>query len=610
MMEVKDAPVALATVPKPRFDLASSRAVILCLGLMMVGVGVASLEGAGLTWDGSYTFLKVIDQPYPYVVHSRWLEALLQFPTIGLSQLTNRYEILQTVFSLSYGLIPLLALFLSWWVVRKEAPGLFLWAAFGIGLITLPGQIGFISDAAITMQLGWPLLLIVLTDFKKAHFPLVGLLSLAIFFDHPLAIGLFVLAAVLSFANGVTQPGQRQYLWLWAGGFIALAALDILKFAVFHTVYEDDQLSVNALVSEFNNAVAGSPLAGVIFSWVAALLIFMQNFFRRSRQIRVGLGVGAILSLGIAGVIWLEWASDPHQWSMAIDYRLWTPFLSLPIILLATLESLWPRLVRANIASERGSYRTLTVQLIGLVFMIVLVVQATAWANLSNRLEETMAQSPTSCVSQSSLNWLVGTPLNHWSVTAYSLLLSGTPPTKVVLSEAGCASANLNQTIPLADWDSHSTQGGQLNLVPLAQSILAQQQNPPECRFFMTDGWYAREQNGQSWWRWNNGSGKIVIFSNKATSVMLNGTLKSLQQPNQVGIQLNGQTLTTLAVDWSGVQSFKPVTLSLVPGRNEIDFISHNPATTLPGDNRTLAILVGDISLTDSDGTSVCNLQN
>ena len=56
-------------------------------------------------------------------------------------------------------LAPVVGVLVSWWVVRRHAPGLILWALFGILAAPLPGQIFVINDSIFQQHLFWPIFL-------------------------------------------------------------------------------------------------------------------------------------------------------------------------------------------------------------------------------------------------------------------------------------------------------------------------------------------------------------------------------------------------------------------------------------------------------------------
>lgn len=580
-------------------------------GAVIAALAVTSLAGAALSWDGSYYLFKMEDTQAPFVDHNRWVWVLLQLPTVLANHLSDNLWFLQTVFGLSYALVPLAALAISWWFVRRSAPQLFTWAAFGIGLGTLPTQVAFVSDATMALQLSWPVFLAILIGLPRWQIPVIGLLCLFILIVHPVGIILLGLAAGLCLLKAVFIKAERSYMLHWLGVFVLLTLLAVLKLELFMTSYDTSQLSVAALQTQFNNAVWGLPLLFTGLSWAAGLAAFGSGFAAKNQRpgLVKALRLLEILLLAGAGVVLVVWASDSHNWAQAIDFRIWALFLGLPFMALAAAD-FW--LNHPQFPENRQlmwRQRLWPLRAIGVIFLAVLLVQSVAWVNLTNDYKSRVLESRFSCVATDTLGEIKDTPLDHWSATAYSLLLSGNPSSRVALPEYGCAQADLGQGLQLAEWDMRAWGSGNLNLEPLRQQILADQQNPPMCRVFMAEGWYNLEQLNGNWWRWNNGNGKLEIFMPQAGDMNLSGLLESLERPNRADIVVNGARQGSVNITWAGFNIFPPVKLSLKAGLNTVEITSQNPASQPSGETRKLAIAFSNLKLTGSSGNT-CQLGN
>src|SRR2546423_15486135 len=123
--------------------------------LVSIALCIAAMCGAALSWDGSYYLYKPLDTQSPFVLHSRPINVALQWPVLVASHITSDIRVLNAVFGLMHASVPLIALAASWWIVRNRAPGLFVWAALGICLGTLPGVFQLTSDAIDVVQLFW-----------------------------------------------------------------------------------------------------------------------------------------------------------------------------------------------------------------------------------------------------------------------------------------------------------------------------------------------------------------------------------------------------------------------------------------------------------------------
>jgi hypothetical protein len=438
----------------------------LYFGLTIVALGFAGISGAPLSWDGSYILFKILDLQSSIPAHDRFINIPLHWVVLFVSHFTNDLSILQMVFGLVYAAIPLMVLVMSWWVVRGHAETLFIWAALGIGLGTLPGQFCFICEAILAVLLFWPVILAILVRMHKNHVPIVLMLVIATFFAHFVSIMLFILGAGLAFAIGLRSRDDRRWMWMWAFGFGAMAALKSLIFLVSPSAYEMSQLSTDVMKFHFDIAVAGLPLMSVICTWFAASMIFISQLLSRYPKHNFSPIIHSIglISLTIAGGLLVIWARDPYLWRYAIAFRSWALFISFPFIMLAALEAL----IRSDQFSinekNEWNYRLKTLRIIGVVFLLVLSIQSTAWFNLTSILRETIVQSVDSCISISSIGWLTHTPLNNWTTPSHAILLQGKAPQKLVLNGDGCTEASFSEAIRIAPWDLRSRTGGWFDL--------------------------------------------------------------------------------------------------------------------------------------------------
>ena len=440
----------------------------LYFSLMAAALIVVAMCGAAMSWDGSYEFMMVLDSQAPYVPQHRWIVLPADWAAILMSRLTDDLGVLQATFGLVYATILLAILATSWWIVRGKAPSLFLWVALGIGIGTLPGQFPIYAEATLVVQLFWPIALAILTQIQVRHVPVVILLATLIILSHPFSVVLFAMAAGLSFMIGLRYRSARRWMWLWACGFIMLVAVSALRFWMMRTEYETEQLSLDVLRETFNLSVAGLPLAALAFGWLAATMAFVAPFVNRLRKGEFVLVVRHVelVSITTAGILLFTWAKDSHLWGYALGFRSWVLFCSLPFIGLAALEALGLGLPLSLPAKAEWVHRSRTILQVAIVFLLVISVQSISWLRLEDRLREIIAQSPGTCISMSSIGWLGGTPLNHWSVTSLSILLQGRSPQKIVLAGHGCVEAEFEKGFPIGgviwqDWregwfDMHS----------------------------------------------------------------------------------------------------------------------------------------------------------
>jgi hypothetical protein len=596
--------------------------------LIIVALLTAATAGAGLAWDGAYTLFNILDTQSPKVAYGRFTQLPLHWVVVQVSQVTSDLAVLRTTFGIVYAAYTLLALAASWWIVRKRQDGapLFVWAALGIGVGTLPGQICAVCQSTMSVQLFYPILLAVLIRIPRRTIPVIILLAAGIFFSHPMASALFALAGAVAFLIGWRYRDERRRMWLSALAFVGLCAFALLRFILFRSSYEAGELSLQVLKARFYESLAGLPIVALAFACIAGLLILTAPYLARPVLLRGRRLDLAFASLIVAGVLMIVWASDPRRWSQEVDFREWALFISLPFILMAVFDALTtkqsPQLEPSS-AVQRGPgigvfsatdrvRRTHVIQLTGLIFFVVVSIQSLTWLSLTNRLSEELRASPTACVSADSLTWVQGTPLEHWALTAYSLVIQGRSPAKVAMAGNGCSDESFLPGLVVAqfgpgDWNLRDWRQGWFDLRVLSQQLTKAEQVAPSCTFPLTEGWYGIERSEADWHRWTSGKARMRVLVATDTNAVLRGGLVSILQPNEVDILVNGKTIAALKITQAGWQPFGPLPLALGRGENWVEFVSRNPPTQIPGDSRQLAIALKDPRLTLDDGTTICH---
>ena len=144
----------------------------------------------------------------------------------------------------------------------------------------------------------------------------------------------------------------------------------------------------------------------------------------------------------------------------------------------------------------------------------------------------------------------------------------------------------------------------ELRLLPL-NTILEQ---PKGCVITLLGGWYDLEHNGEDWWRWTAGQGQMQVFVGKDSVGTLSGEVNSVLQPNTVDILVNGNQTTNQNISLEGFMPFEAVQVQLISGENVVEFISRNPAITVPTDSRPLAIAVKNLQIL-IDNSQPCEIQ-
>lgn len=582
-----------------RFFFAVTSLAVICV----------ALSGMSLSWDGSFYLFTILDTRAPFAPNNRLVDFPLHWLFLTVAQFTSNLTVLRIGFGLVYAAVVIGSLALSWWIVRDNKY-LFVWAALGVCLGTILLQCHPTNEGFLAILFAWPVFLAVLVQMRRKHVPVVILLSAAIFFAHPFASPLFAIATTLSLATALRFRSERRKMLLWTLGFAVAAALSVLRFSLVRTAYEAEQLSVDVVVQHFRSSMAGLPLVALLLAWLVGCLIFTEGLLagRKAggRALRILYGV-ELFSIVSVAVLLVVWAIDLYNWRDQQDFRTLLLFSSLPFFGLAGLDSMF-QVSGSGRNGENWLHRARTVQAVGVVFLLVLSIQSLGWFNMTRRLENVLAQSPWSCISQASIEWISRTPMRQWQLTPYSLLLQDRSPTSIILAGDSCGETAFERGIYIYPSTLRQWAGRWFDLSLLRDRIIAEQSTPRGCSLMLTSGWYRTERRGANWWRWSGGSGNIQVLVEKPVEARLIGKLESMSEGNKVDIIVNGTQQARIEVDWDGMQAFEPLSISLQPGQNSIEFASQNPAVTIATDTRPLAIAVGNLSLDAKPAYPSCEM--
>jgi len=333
---------------RPVADRAILRA---CFGPLALGYLVAVCCGAALAWDSGGIFFQLLDTRAPVTPNQRWVNAVAQLPALLASRVTDNLALLGFVFGLTWALVPLGALAAAWLLARRRAPELFVWPVMAVGLGLLPGLFYLGTEADVALVLVWPLFLATLLGVARPLWPVVAVCAILLAISHPYAIGLFALLAALALLLRRREGRHRRELVGWALAFGLLAGLTALRFLLFHTGYERDQLSRGALAWNFLVALRGYPAAALGGTAVAALLALALPHAGTRAARRAARAAQAIALLLVAACL-LLWARDPHQWAQANKYGYPALPITLGFLALALLDR--ARLRAAPAAARRA----------------------------------------------------------------------------------------------------------------------------------------------------------------------------------------------------------------------------------------------------------------
>lgn len=428
-----------------------------------------------LIWDGAYQFVSTLQQGEPHVYAGRWPHAwqgrfhswLLWWPVVWASRVTDHPFILQAIFGIPFLLAPAASLALCWWVVRRHAPGLMLWALFGVVIGPLPGQCFAINDSILLNHLLWPIFVAAFVPLSR---PQVGVLAVLAAFQlaQPMGIPNCVGAAGAAVLVGLARRDLRTRQMTRAAILLVLAGLGVWKLVTFPDSQAADEAAPLELWKRWHNGVAGWPLAGLALFWTSAGLAMAATIRddQQARRAAVRYGRAAVVFALLGCAVWAAWAVDERRWSLALDYRRYVLPLGLPFFLAATVEGLvfarrGAPLHRTDDATSdadgAADGRTALPVVLAGTFALVLVVQSTLWLQMVRRLRHDVNNHPAAVVPRTAVGWTYGTALHHWSMTTVYVAVEGRTQRRVVAYDPSWAQplSDRPPQVRVVDWETY-----------------------------------------------------------------------------------------------------------------------------------------------------------
>jgi hypothetical protein len=384
-----------------------------------------------MIWDGAYQFCFSLIQQKPYFYLTRFHSFVLWTPMVLLSHVTTNLRVLKMAYGLPFTLAPAASVLMSWWVVRRRAPHLILWAIFGAAAAPLPGQIFIINDSIFQQHMFWPVFLGLLVPLEWPG--MIALLVLAVFqFSHQ--IGLVLLGGGAA-AAALLALGDREYrtqFLIKACVAFALAIVALWKIFHYPDSYAQREFTWEAAHNAWRWGVEGYPLRGLELMWAAGGCVMLIRLLRETQweKHRPLLGILAALCAVAGAVIWIIWAADAHKWTTAANYRRWVVPLSVPFYFFAFLDQFFKAGKTADLAhppAVRVGY------LMAATFAVVLSIQSVVWVHLTRRLMRDVETYPAAIVPWRTIAWTQDTALYHWGTASYVFVLEGQSPRHLVL---------------------------------------------------------------------------------------------------------------------------------------------------------------------------------
>ena len=452
-----------------------ARYVYLAASILAAAGVYSAWCGAAMTWDGAYQFAHTLIARRPYVYETRFHSFLLWQPVVWVDRFTDNLTLLKAVYGLPYLLAPSASLLLSWWLVRRRAPHLVIWAVFGVAVAPLPGQVFVINDSIFQQHLFWPVFLGLIAPGPLTRAQRVALGLLAAFqLSHQIGCVLMAGAAIATGLLAAADRGERKQL-LRRGAFAAaVAALALVKMWVYYDPYAAQEFTWESARQRWQAGVAGAPLVGLALMWVAGVAVTVEA--RGGDRLRHTIRALSLVLVIATGAVWVAWATDFHHWAWASEYRRWLVPLTLPFYAMALLDRIRPAATHTPTAPPPAPLRGTLAPLLAGVFAAVLGVQGAVWSALSRRLADDLRAYPQAVVPASALPWVEHTPFQHWSLPAQGVVLQGREPRKLIVLDPK-DEATLRHTppgIPLAPGESRVPEpgpGGWFDFRPLIEYV-------------------------------------------------------------------------------------------------------------------------------------------
>lgn len=400
-------------------------------------VGLAELP---LVWDGSSFMFTALNEQTPLLIFHRTVESILTAPVVAASHVTDDLAILRKVFSLTYATVPAIALGLSWLVVRRARPDLFVWPVLGIALALLPGRALTIAESLIAAQLSWPIFLAAIVPVERRIALLCLAVGAVVAVSHPAALIFLSVIGVVGYVERA-RSGSRTRAFRWIGALSGLAALNVMLLTSRLDAYEVDVAQPVVLAYQFVKIAISPQIVGLQLTALTALLVLRAG---RARSDSRPLYARAAVTAAIAVLPFLIWAAIPAMWWDIIEYRAWAVPVTVPLFVVAWSDARRPDGSMRVHVSERMRIATVAAS----IMFVVLVAQGLGWVDLVGRLERAVAAGH-GCVAGESIDGFSTTALGSWAVVPLSILLQGRSAHAFVAPARLCGAAAWPREAPV-----------------------------------------------------------------------------------------------------------------------------------------------------------------
>jgi hypothetical protein len=473
---------------------------------------VSAFVGLQLFQDGSSYLLEMLIT-HSAVRHGRLSILLFQQPTILLIKALHRLEfdplvtlpIVRLIFNLNYAIMPFVALFLSWMVVRKKREELFLWAALIILFVNLV-NFSWVSELLVTVQLACPLLLALLQNPRgKPFWALLIFLTPLLFFLHPLVTTIYLVLAAVAAYLAYREPAYRIAAIVSTTLFLVLAITrgiySFFTLSLYEVSFaESGQISDYFVVSRWENMlflgtaveiavlvlcsqlIASSARRSVrAMPWFVGLqsfffVLFATKFVFRDNLVplyAIGcLGIPAFirfwrfqtdtpientrrlylacafLAAASSSLLMAQYASAERMFLLKMGLDL---FAALFIMCVAAIDSV------RKLMPDEHFWRFRLVLALSTIFVCVMIAKSIMWQTSVEKLEQTLRQTEATCTELTSANygWLEKTPytmINNWAISSLALVIQDQQPRKLLLAQDDCGVFYQSGMVQIDPW--------------------------------------------------------------------------------------------------------------------------------------------------------------
>ncbi len=389
----------------------------LAIALVAIGIIAAAWLEAGLAFDGSSYLARALEARAPHVPFQRYSSEVLQYPVLIVGWYTENLDVLRHVYAATLALVPLVAVGMSWLVVRHRSPGLMVWPVLGIGLVVLPGLLYQVSESVMVAELIWPLLLLVLIGSDLREMTGACVLAAFVLFLSASAALAFVVLAVIAGVKAACLRHGRGSAAAMAAVFMVLAAIRLVLLRA-DVVARSHELSGSTLLRYFDAAERGWPFAAVLAAWCAGLAVTWSRILAQrglAKQAAAARLFAPTLAL-LGGLFLLRWALEPGVWPLGVlDARDLVLPLELPLVALAAFDHL--RRGQNEGQAAIGRTRAGVMIMASATVATVLTMTSASWSSAVSTLAQRVNRSSAACVTPAALarkepllqGWWLGT---------------------------------------------------------------------------------------------------------------------------------------------------------------------------------------------------------